>query len=402
METIIPETVHTNTKALEAYFHIAKHSGLFRDFYKNVMHYQEAPVMYKKELVPILQEKFDIHAEQTGVYLVRSGGSTQQPLIFPVDIAENHQQRQALAAALSSAGIFTPTTVALNLFGYTDMYRTAAILDDILEKCQATTLSMSAHATYEDMENSAWHFRPSIMMGTPSKLLLLARYLEEKGATFHIPHLLFAGEFLRPSFIDFFKKVFHTESVFSLYGSAETGIWAWSEYSKHPSLFRMIEGIVIEIFHPDTDGYGTIAVTNLFRKRFPVFRYAIGDVGRLVMQNGIQYLELKARESKSFLMCETHYQLDDLLPVIEGAELFQVQLSTTDTLMDKLTLLVVQEIPEHEQAAFILEKTEALKKIFAPYADTGKVVVQVQLVPASGLYTDRTTSKTPQLLDRRR
>ncbi|NWM25251.1 hypothetical protein, partial [Escherichia coli] len=75
-------------------------------------------------------------------------------------------QRHALAGMLRAAGMFDAGTVALNLFGYADLYRTAAILDDLLERCGATSLPMSAHARYEDILTAARRFAPSHLLGT--------------------------------------------------------------------------------------------------------------------------------------------------------------------------------------------------------------------------------------------
>jgi len=52
----------------------------------------------------------------------------------------------------------------------------------------------------------------------------------------------------------------------------------------------------------NSEGYGSLLVSNLFRKRFPFSRYNTGDIGRWVEIDGIPYLELKGRESRSFII----------------------------------------------------------------------------------------------------
>lgn len=392
-------TPETDASMLEDYFRLTKKNPLYSEFYNGIISADQAPLLSKKELIPLLKNRFRLHEEKSGVYLVRSGGSTQDPLVFPVDIEENQKQRRAMAEQLTENGFFTPKTIALNIFGYSDMYRTAAIMDDILEKCRATTLALSAHASYRDMQNAADYFQPDFLLGTPSKLLHFAQFLESENRRLNIPNLFFAGEFLRSALVPYLQEMIGFRQIYSMYGSAETGIWAWSDYSKRPSLFSVIEGVIVEILEPDAEGYGTIAVTNTFRKRFPVFRYAIGDVGRWIHQDGKPYLELKSRESKSFILGELHYDLDALVPIVNDAEAYQLQLSNNERFQEIVRLLVVQKIAEENEADFINQKTGQLKALLK--YNSRFMEIEVELVAPGRLYTDPNTSKTPILLDLR-
>ncbi len=384
---------------LRDYFEFARKNPLYIDFYKNIDKAPDAPMLSKEELMSILKTKFKLHDQNTGVYLVRSGGSTQEPLVFPVDIQENQDQRIAMAKELVINNFFTSKTVALNIFGYSDMYRTAAIMDDILEKCNATTLSLSAHASYDDMLQAANYFNPNFIMGTPSKLLCFAKFLEENNIQLEIKNLFYAGEFLRPSLQKLLKKTLGCEQVYSMYGSAETGIWAWSDVTKRPSLFSVIKGVVVEIINPDANGYGTIAVTNTFRKRFPVFRYAIGDLGRWIDIDGDSFLELKSRETKSFIVGEQHYNLDQITFFTQQAEAFQLQLSYNAKVQEVIRLLVVQKVVETDKHNFIKTTTEALQHLF--HYNEKFMQLEVLLVAIDELYIDPNTTKTPLLVDLR-
>lgn len=396
-----PDCISTKIEKseLQDYFEIAKKNPLYIEFYKGYDFADEVPMLSKKELMPILETNFNLQEEKTGVYLVRSGGSTQSPLVFPVDIQENQNQRIALAEELIKNNFFSCRTIALNIFGYSDMYRTAAIMDDILEKCQATTLALSAHASYTDMVNATEYFKPDFILGTPSKLLCFAQFLEENNKKLEIENLFYAGEFLRPNIQKFLQEKFGFKQIYSMYGSAETGIWAWSHFTKNPSLFSVIKGIIIEIINPDQDGYGTIAVSNTFRKRFPVFRYAIGDLGRWVELKGESFLELKSRETKSFIVGEQHYDLDELLSIVDEANAFQIQLSTNENLKEVVRLLIVQNVSKNKRLDFIQEKCTKLKELL--HYNDNFIEVEVLVVTAAELYTDPNTTKTPILLDLR-
>ena len=381
---------------LQQYYQIVRQSELFKFFYQDYEDYKNAPLMGKKELISQLNDHFDLHREKSGVYLVRSGGSTQKPLVFPVDIAENLEQRAVLSVALKQAGVFTPKTIALNMFGYMDMYRTAAIMDDLLERCSATTLVASASLPYEDAYHMAQNFKPNLLLGTPSKLYLFALYLKKNKLSLSIENLLFGGEFLPVSHIDVFEKIFGTQQIYSLYGSAETGIWAWCDYSQSPSLFRVIDGLVVEVNMPDNDGYGSLLVSNLFRKRFPVFRYNTGDVGRWVKIDGIPYLELKGREKKSFMFNECNYELDDFSIILADVERFQIQIMP-DEGHTILKFLLITDLTNMVKAQYIELKLKQLYEIF------GYEVKNLVVLAGSDLqlYTNEITGKTPVIVDYR-
>lgn len=382
---------------LQNYFDIVRSSALYRDFYSGITEYCDAPFLRKEQLLDVLQTRFALHTEQRGVYLVRSGGTTQNPLIFPVDIEENLEQRRVLAAALVADNVIAPTTIALNMFSYGLMYRTAAILDDILEKCSATTLPLSAEAKNSDIYDTAMHFQPTLLMGSPSRLGVFAQYLQSNGYALAVPNLLFGGEFLLPSLCSTFRESFGTERIYALYGSAETGIWAWSHYTDTPSLYRCIRGVHVEIVEPDDEGFGRIAVSNTLRKRFPIFRYEAGDVGRVLQRDGTVYIELQSRIARSFAIDSAKLHVDDFKEVTNGAEAFQIQLSEDAHHKHLLRMLLVQRVPTEQQDAFIEQKTTLIKSLF--HYSRQIADVSVELVSMQDLHMNSVTSKIPVLVD---
>lgn len=385
----------TDAAVLARCFAAAKVHPFYRDRFGCAAGPDDAPATEKKALLERL-EGFRPDAEGGNVYLVRSGGSTTSPLIFPVDIGENKAQRRALCERLLADGMFGPETVALNLFGYADLYRTAAIVDDLLERCRATTLPMSAHARYEDVLAVSRRFGPSHVLGTPSKLGLFARFLADAGETLRVPQLLYAGELLRPGARTLLAETFGSSRIWSLYGGAESGIWAWCDVTRRPDLFRVLPGIVVEVLAPDAAGFGPLAVTNGFRMRFPVFRYCVGDVGRFVEVGGERLLELRGRDSRSFQLFELTHDLDRIAALAAGAEGFQLQLRTGEDRRENAALLLVDE----RGACAPEEVAAALSTLLQAPPTSG--AVEVRRVAREALFQDPATSKTPPIADFRR
>lgn len=387
-----------NDDVVRSYFSIVKQSSLFKEFYNDYNKIEEVPLLDKATLREILEKKFRIQEEIKGVYLVRSGGSMRAPLIFPVDIEENLYQRRLLAKQLVNYRIFTSQTIALNIFSYQDMYRTAAIMDDILDRCNATTLALGCNSAYEDMYHTAKNFSPTVLMGTPSKINLLAKYIQQNNLELEIDNLLFAGEFLLPSQMEIFKNTFKTKCIYSLYGSAETGIWGWTNFSEKGSSFHILDEIIVEIVDPDKEGYGTILVTNLIRKRFPLFRYAMGDIGKIEYVNNKRILNLKSRESSSFLLFADMYFLSDFDFIKDFADRFQIQLSLVSAQQTIITFFIIPLKAKAVEAEQSLDTIRA--KIEEVLHNNPKFVsVEVQIATELDLYVNPTTSKTPSIVD---
>lgn len=387
-------TTAAEREVLRACFEAARAHPFHRGRYRDCRGIDDAPAIDKRDLLPALQA-FSLRDEPHGVYLVRSGGSTQAPLIFPVDIAENHAQRAALAERLRAAGVFGPGTIALNVFGYSDLYRTAAILDDLLERCDATSLPLSAHAPYADMHAAAQRFAPTHVLGTPSKLALLAHHLAERDATLDIPQLVYGGEVLRAGTLALLRDVLGTRQVWSLYGGAESGIWAWSDATRRPGLFEALPGIVVEVLDADADGYGALAISNGYRRRFPLFRYRPGDVGRRVEIDGVRYLQLRGRDGRSFHFDELAYDLDTVAALLEGADDWQLELRTDGGGRDCATVLLTDG-----DDALRARIAARLERLFRRSADAGAIAVRI--VAADALHLDPATAKTPAIVDLRR
>lgn len=384
----------------QTYFEHVKNHPFYQGIYEGINDYTEAPVLHKAMLQELLETRFCVGNETQGVYLVRSGGTTQRPLLFPVDIRENLSQRETFSRALLQAHIITPRTVGLNLFTYGLMYRTASILDDIFERCGATTLPISAEAANADVAAAVAHFRPDMLFGSPSRMALFAQYVKENGLTVSFPNLLFGGEFMLPSYQRLFEEVFQTRNIYALYGSAETGIWAWSCYGQRPSLYQVIEGVQVEIVEPDAQGFGNIVVTNFYRCRFPVFRYGLGDIGRWTEVGGEKYLELRSRNEHSFFLDSANFYVDDFKEITAGADTFQIQLSSGENVRNTLRILLVHPMPEARQNDFLAEKERQLKAMM--HLNKQLLDIRVQLAGIHELYMNRVTSKIPRVVDFRK
>ena len=359
--------------------------------------FADLPIMGRAELRALVERNFDLRRETTGVYLLRTGGTLAEALIVPLGIDENRQQRQAMADHLRRARVFTPTTVAVNLFNYKHLYRSASIFDDLLERCDATSIGLGAITPDEFVVNFCRRLHPDTVVGTPSRLYQLASYASEAGVDLRLPRAVFGGEVMSPEYLTEMRAALGVERLHGVYASVENGSWGYCDYDRDGPLYRVVEEIVhVEIEDPDERGVGNLVVTNTIKRRFPVFRYRNGDRGRLVERDGRQYVELVGRGDYTFRVNHRAMTEADFAPVVAGAQRYQIQLSLTAERRTRVDVLVV---PASEPASGELD---AKRRMLATLLDgDANVDRDVRFVTPQELQTSPTTNKTPAVVDTR-
>ncbi len=381
---------------LEWLFHEVRSSPFLAGHVDGCEQFADVPIIGRAELRSLIERNFDLRREQTGVYLLRTGGTLSEALLVPLGIDENRRQRQAMADHLLAAGIFTPTTVAVNLFNYKHLYRSASIFDDLLERCDATSIGLGAITPDEFVVNFCRRLGPDMAVGTPSRLFQFAAYVSANGLDVRIPRLAFGGEVMSSDYLDELRRGLGVEQVYGVYASVENGSWGWCDLSRDGAQYRIVHEIVhIEIEDPDADGIGNIVVTNTIKRRFPVLRYRNGDRGRLVTVDGQPCVELQGRGAYTFRVDHRSMTERDFAPVVDGATAFQIQLSLNAERRTRVDVLVV---PADAPAPGDLDvKRQALTDVLAG----GPVERDVRFVTVHELVTSPTTNKTPLVVDTR-
>ena len=206
---------------------------------------------------------------------------------------------------------------------------------------------------------------------------------------------MYAGEYLLNSQIETLSSAFNIKHIYSVYGSAETGIWGWTLYSEHASSFEILDDIIVEIENPDENGNGLIVVTNLLRKRFPLMRYSMGDIGRVEYKDDKRFLVLKSRVPISFALNSYNFYLHDFDWILEFTDRFQIQIIPKSVGKFEAKFLLIKSNKNSD--SMIEEVVEKLERILIEALPITALVVE--LVSESDLYSDPTTSKTPAIKD---
>ncbi len=360
------------------------------------------PILSKSELNARLVSIRQQPGARAGIYYSRSGGTTSgQPLFFPTDVAENHDQRQRLARRLAADGVLSPDTLAVNVCPMVRVYRTLEIMDEFCEQCGSTVLPLAASATDEEIYEQVKLFAANTLIGMPSRLLAFGRYLKDNRLTCQVDTVIFGGEPLHPGKRRFLSEVLGVKRFSGIYGSAELGIVGWNPDLGPVPVYHFPRDIVhLEIVAADADGFGSLVATNLVRRRFPLVRYDTGDVGRIVTEGPDTIsIELRGRHSDSFLIGDDFHVLADFVDLFQELAEFQIQLRFDETRHQdviRFCLNAGDRLRGEEERRLLTRRIhERLGNQQAMYS------TEVAFVGPEGLIRSRDHLKTPALVDLR-
>ncbi|MBD3290975.1 hypothetical protein GF337_19365 [candidate division KSB1 bacterium] len=382
---------------LEYFFQDIKSSPFLEGYADKFDSYQELPFLDKKKLRELLRNNFHLEKEQKGVHLLRTGGTMDESLIVPIDPAENHLQRQMLVDRLVEEKLITSTDVCINLFAYKHLYRSAALLDHIIEYSGATSVGLAGTTIDEYVMNFARILKANTIVGSPSRIFQLANYLKEHNQTFPFKKFIFGGEVLPDYFLDVIRNQFHTEQVLGLFGAIEIGTFAYCNFTANPNKYRILDSMVhIEIDQPNAEGYGNMVITNLVKRRFPIIKYRIGDIARLIPEDDANYFEMKSRGAYGFRLKQTYIFEDQIKPLLRNFDRYQIRLSYNDRKKTCIEVLV-------SKAGLMNGELDNLERMLREVIGIAASEYQLEVKKAisKDYYQNPISLKSPRLVDNR-
>lgn len=390
---------------LERLFHHVRGSPFLTGHADGCEHFADLPIIGKAELRAIIERNFDLRHEAAadggGVYLLRTGGTLSEALIVPIGIEENRRQRQFMAAHLRAAGVFTPRTIAVNLFNYKHLYRSASIFDDLLERCGATSIGLGAITPDEFVVNFCRRLHPDTIVGTPSRLYQFAAHVGRYDAEVVIPRMVFGGEVMSADYLEEIRRSLGVREVHGVYASVENGSWGFCDFGHDGPEYRVVDEIVhVEIENPDEHGVGNIVVTNTIKRRFPVLRYRNGDRGRLIHRGRSVYVELEGRGEYTFRVDHRSMSEVDFAPVVDDVAGYQIQLSLNGRRRTRVDVLLIPHDDRPPPPGTLDHRRRLLDDVFGVDIDE-PVERDVRFVGRHELFTNPTTTKTPRVVDSR-
>ncbi len=221
-------------------------------------------------------------------------------------------------------------------------------------------------------------FKPDVIGGYTSSILLLARAVEERGITDIAPKAVIStSELLDPSTREYIDSIFNVRMV-DHFGCVELNRTAW-ECSEHAGYHIDVDAVVMEFIsggEPAAPGErGEIVYTGLYNYAMPLIRYRVEDVG---------------------------VPSDEMCPCGRGLPLMKLVEGRSDSFMQNpdgrifspiIWTLIMRQIPGVGQFKAIQERKDLVRILVVrdqafTEATSGQIVHDVQEVMGEGVQVD--------------
>ena len=217
-------------------------------------------------------------------------------------------------------------------------------------------------------------YKPDFILANSSELLYIAQYIIENNLEI-IPPQFFCptGENIDGRTEAILKSVYG-EGLINIYGGTEMADFA----VKIPgdNKYEILEDLVSVCIRRDDgnityEGEGSILVTPLFRKTFPLLNYELGDRVKIEIINGRKYItKIYGRKNDTFVWKngeETIYkQLEEINCELKG--IFQIRFIQNS--IEMVTIQVVKDIrSKYPQSSLEEYLHDLYDKLFPPYVD---------------------------------
>ncbi len=218
-----------------------------------------------------------------------SGGSTGQPKYVFYGREEFDYACKMLGRAMEAGGLAAGDRVA-NLFIAGNLWSGWLIVEGALANTGAVSVPLGSSLPLESIAKYLQEFGVTAIVGLPSFLLKLAEFVKAARGKYRFPlkHIFYGGEYVGAEMVRFFEGVFPGVKVSSAaYATADAMVVGYQcprcVFGQH-HLFtesHYIEFVSQETLKPVKRGeVGEMVVTALFKRRMPLIRYRVGDLGR--------------------------------------------------------------------------------------------------------------------------
>ncbi|MEK7743763.1 MAG: phenylacetate--CoA ligase family protein, partial [Elusimicrobiota bacterium] len=222
-----------------------------------------------------------------GGYVTRSGGSTGAPKFSVYDGSDWERMIAHAAEVFRSLGL-SPSDRLGNLMMAGDLYGSFVSFDHVNCRLGAASFAFAGTSTPETFVDMWRKFKLNVVEGIPSTLIPFLRRAKRLEPGLRLEKVLYAGSPLGSEDREWLKKSLRARRVASLIGANDGGQIGYQcerlRGALHHSVddFNLLE-IADERGRPVREGEpGRILITSLLKFAYPLLRYDIGDIGRVV------------------------------------------------------------------------------------------------------------------------
>jgi phenylacetate-CoA ligase len=233
----------------------------------------------------------DILTTYEKCYIFSTGGTTGKHKYIAYSFDEFEKITYYLSQIYFLGGISKNDVVA-NLFMSGNLWTSFIAVNKALEALGCIILPVSGNTSIELIVEYLSVLKPNVILGIPTQILEIAKYIEKNNLDISIEKIFYGGEVLYDNQREYLKKVLKTTLIKSAgYASVDAGPIAYQcKYLEKNHHHILTNYQFVEIVDPESNEIikftdnkpGEIVVTNLERFLMPVIRYKTGDLGKWV------------------------------------------------------------------------------------------------------------------------
>ncbi len=219
-----------------------------------------------------LKSSFDNGPHPKG-YIFSSGGTTGEPKYVHFSYEEFDFMSDMLADNFKRQGVKENMIVA-NLFVAGNLWSSFLAVEKALEKIGAIQLPIGGICSPENILLYLKKFKPDVVMGIPSMLLMNAEFMLSKNETLEIPMVFYAGEALSGIRKEYLTQAWGTTYFGSAgYASVDAGVIGYQCRECGPGEHHLFTDM-IDLKIIENEG----VVTSVLRESMPIKNYQTGDM----------------------------------------------------------------------------------------------------------------------------
>lgn len=218
-----------------------------------------------------VKKVFDNSAHPPG-YIFSSGGTTGEPKYIHFSKNEFDQISDMLSLNLSLRGVSAGMTVA-NLFVAGNLWSSFLAIDRALEKIGCIQLPIGGMCETKNIITYLQKFNPQVVLGIPSLLIALAEAMEASDQKINVSHVIYAGESMSESRMNYLKEIWGTTQFSSAgYASVDAGVIGYQCEHCGPGEHHLFsDQVSLKIIDDEA------VVTSFYRDSLPIENYRTGD-----------------------------------------------------------------------------------------------------------------------------
>ncbi len=340
-------------------------------------------------------------------YIFSSGGTTGEPKFLHFSYEEFDFMSDMLAENLKAQGVRSGMTVA-NLFVAGNLWSSFLCVEKALEKIGAVQLPIGGMCSNENIMMYLKKFKPQVVMGIPSMLILNAEYFVSQNEKLHIPMVFYAGEALSEIRREYLEKNWGTEFFGSAgYASVDAGVIGYQCRDCGPGEHHVFSDLIdLNIVEDEA------IVTSLARTSMPIKNYRTGDrikwIDDCKCGRSDKRFKLLGRIDNVMQIWSCRMLTTDVEAAMNDNQIITFQLKISETreanlVREKLTMLIENtglEIDQEKLLQDIYNRSRDVKDTIS-FTEFKKDIV-VEIVSEGAIPRNARTGKMSLFLDERR